>query len=192
MISKSSKKRFLPIALLSLLSWTGISWLTIEIIASQIVVAQSAEIDLPIARQKQESYEDFLRRAEATAQKTIQARFQKDTAISELRVSVVGENQGAIAPIMSVRVSRHGWQNAPKIQRWATYYADSKFLLGFEQPMALPQAESPPEAQQQPTPTPEEEQQPPPPETQQPNLPTEEPPPEQPPSPLQRITPGGR
>lgn len=190
MIPKTSKKLFIPLGLSTILSWTGIYWLTIEIIASQIVVAQSAAISLPIARQKQESYEDFLRRAEATAQKTIQSRFQKDAAVSQLRVAIVGENQGAIAPILSVQVSRNGWQNSPNIQRWATYYATSKFLLGFEQPIPQPQAESFPEAQQQPTPTPEEEQRQPPPETQQPNLPTEEPQQEQPPSPRQRITPG--
>jgi hypothetical protein len=191
MLPKKSKNYFIPISLFTLLSLTGINWLTIEIVTSQIVVAQSAAIDLPIARQQQESYENFLRRAEASAQKTIQNRFQKDAGISELRIAIVGENQGAIAPILSVRVSRSSWQNAPNIQRWATYYADSKFLLGFEQPIAQPQAETP-EEEQPTTPTPEAEQRQPPPETQQPNTPTEEPQPEQPPSPLQRITPGER
>jgi hypothetical protein len=178
-------KQIIPSGLVILAGCAGMNWVATEILAAPIVFARANEISLPIARQKQENYESFLRRAEATAAKTIQSRFQENTRLSELKLAVFGENQGAVAPVLSVRVSRDKWRATPKIDRWATYYPDSKFLLGFEQP---PQQLQPkPPAQEQPKPVrPESPQQKPiPPETQQP--PAEEPQQSQPESPLQRL-----
>jgi hypothetical protein len=186
MTKNNALKQIISSGLFILVGCAGMNLVATEILAAPIVVAIN-EISLPIARQKQENYESFLRRAEAIAAKTIQGRFQENTTLSELKLAVFGENQGAIAPVLSVRVSRDKWRATPKIDRWATYYPDSKFLLGFEQP---PQQLQPkPPAQEQPKPDkPESPQQKPiPPETQQP--PAEEPQQSQPESPLQRLTP---
>lgn len=190
MIRSITQKPTIPISLFILVSCTGVSLLTPETISSQAVAAQTANINISIAREKEETYENFLRRAEAMAAKTIQSRFKQDASIAELRVAINGENQGAIVPILSLKVSRSGWRMSPEIQRWATYYPDSKFLLGFEQPIAQPRSATPPAGQQQPTPAeqPQSPQQPPNPETQQP-IPAEEPQPEKPQSPFQRLTP---
>jgi hypothetical protein len=188
MIKKITQKRIIPISLFVLVGCTGVNWLTTEIAFSQVVAVQTAEIDLSLAREKAETYEDFLRRAEATATKMIQSRFKQDASISELRVTINGENQGAIAPILSLKVSRSSWSTYPEIQRWATYYPDSKFLLGFEQQIARPQPQTPPAEQPQPN-QPQSPQQPPNPETQSP-IPAEQPQQEQPQSPFQRLTPG--
>lgn len=180
-----TSKSIIPIGLFIIFGSAGMNLLGTEIFAAPIVFAQTSEINLPIARQKQENYENFLRRAEATAAKTIQARFQENATIAELRLAIFGENQGAIAPVLSVRVSRDKWKRTPNINRWATYYPDSKFLLGFEQPFQQPQPNRP--AQEQPKPPRPESPQPKPipPETQQP--PIEEPQQSQPDSPLQRL-----
>jgi hypothetical protein len=175
-------KQIIPISLFVIVGCAGIDWLTIGAIAIRSVAAQTAEVNIAIARQNEETYEDFLRRAEATASKTIHSRFKQEPAVSELRVAIVGENEGAIAPVLSLKVSRNSWRTSPNIQQWATYYPDSKFLLGFEQPIAQPQPETAPQSEQQPSP----QQQPIP--TQEP-IPAEEPQ-SAPESPLRRLTPG--
>jgi hypothetical protein len=196
MIKKIIQKQIIPISLLALFGCTAINWLATEIVASLVVFAQTAEINLPIARQQKETYEDFLRRAEATAAKTIQERFKHNSTIEELRLSIFGENQGAIAPVLSLKVSRNGWRKTPEIQRWASYYPDSKFLLGFEQPIAPPQPQ-PTQSQspQQPTPEGQKPTQPLAP-TQQPfrllEPPSSEEQPSQPESPLRQLNPPGQ
>jgi hypothetical protein len=182
-------KQIIPLSVLFLIGCTGISWLTSEILSSQAVAAQTAEINLPIARQGEETYEDFLHRAEATAKQTIQSRFGREPEISELRVVIFGENQGAIAPVLSLKVSRNSWKTSPNIQNWATYYPDSEFLLGFEQQIVQPQLETPPAEQTQPLEEPTQQQPTLPPEQQSPP-PVEEPQEEQTPLPFRQITPG--
>ncbi|NJK47198.1 hypothetical protein HC931_02410 [Candidatus Gracilibacteria bacterium] len=190
MTKNITSKPIISIGLFILFGCTGINLLASEILATPIVFAQASEISLPIARQKQENYENFLRRAEATAAKTIQQRFQENSAIAELRLAILGENQGAIAPVLSIRVSRDKWRREPSINRWATYYPDSKFLLGFEQQPQQLQAKPPTQEQPKPTQPETPQQKPIPPETQP--SPTEDPQQSQPESPYQRLAPGAK
>jgi hypothetical protein len=177
--------------LLILASCTSVHWLATAIYTPKPVVAQTASINLPIARYQQEPFESFLRRVETLAAKTIHNRFGNDASVSELKMVVFGQSAGEIVPVMSVKVSRSAWKASPYIERWATYYPDSKILLGFEQPRQQT-TQNP-----QPQPTPQEEQSPNPPQTpQQPQQqspiplqtsPTEEPQQNRPQSPFQRL-----
>lgn len=128
------------------------------ILATNIAVASPTEVNLSINRQQSESYEQFVRRAETLANSTVQRRFQENRSLEELRVLVVGENQGAIAPLLTVQVNRDNWNGSPDVRRWQNVFPYSKDLLGFERPQA--QLEKPtvppsPTPTQVPTPRPE-------------------------------------
>lgn len=93
--------------------------------------AYTSRVSLFLSRDTDESYEGFLRRAEATARAGVQRSFDTDLLITEVVVVVVGENQGISVPIMTVQVTRNEWRDRPDPQYWATYYESARALLGF-------------------------------------------------------------
>jgi hypothetical protein len=107
--------------------------LTAEVITPQTAQAYTARVDLLIDRLPEESYENVLRRAEAAARATTQRSFDQDILVTEVSVIISAQNQGAIAPILSLDVSRPQWQQRPDPQRWTTYFKTARFLLLFEQ-----------------------------------------------------------
>ena len=108
-------------------------WLTTEAIAPQIVQAYTARVDLLIDRLPEESYETVLRRAESAARAATQRSFDQDILVTEVSVILSAQNQGAIAPILSLEVSRPQWQKSPDPQSWTTYFKTARFLLLFDQ-----------------------------------------------------------
>jgi hypothetical protein len=106
------------------------------ILMTGVAFASPTEVNLSIKRQQSENYEQFVQRAETLAKNTVQQRFQNNQALEEVRVLVVGENQGAIAPVLTVQVNRDNWNHDPRIERWQNTFPHSKDLLGFEQQSA--------------------------------------------------------
>lgn len=105
-------------------------WL-VEAIAPQAVHAQTNRVNLSLQRQPNESFENFISRAEAAARATAQQNFT-GSATSDVSVTVIGESAGLIAPLLSLEVSRDNWRSRPDPQQWATYYSDARVLLGFD------------------------------------------------------------
>ncbi len=118
-------------------------WLTTEAIAPQIVQAYTARVDLLIDRLPEESYETVLSRAEAAARATTQRSFDQDILVTEVSVIISAQNQGAIAPILSLEVSRPQWQKRPDPQLWANYFKTARFLLLFDQQITTTQPVDP-------------------------------------------------
>ena len=108
-------------------------WLTTEAIAPQIVQAYTARVDLLIDRLPKESYETVLRRAESAARAATQRSFDQDILVTEVSVIISAQNQGAIAPILSLEVSRPQWQKLPDPQNWTTYFKTARSLLLIDQ-----------------------------------------------------------
>lgn len=96
------------------------------------VLAQIPQSTLVLRRQPEETYESFLNRAESLASDTISQHLFENPNLSDFRLVIIGEDQGAIAPLFSLDLTRQRWTFAPQIQRWATYFPESKLLLGFE------------------------------------------------------------
>ncbi len=139
-----TKKQIIFISLLTFLNCFSISSLVATfLIPAQITLAQVPQTTLSLSLQTNESYESFVSRAEKLAKITIQNWFNQDQSLGELRVVIVGENEGAIAPILSLTISRQRWEIDPNIQRRATYFVDSKPLLGFDQEKSPSQPEEP-------------------------------------------------
>ncbi|ACK68556.1 putative FHA domain containing protein [Gloeothece citriformis PCC 7424] len=164
MLTQSSKKWLIPISLSTLLTCTAITWIATTAINPSITLAKSTEFNIPIYRQPQESYEELLQRAEKLAKVTIDTRLKQDPSLDEIKVIIVGENQGAIAPLLMVKATRQGWINRPQVRPWATYFTDSRLLLGFDQPEVTPEPNQPtpqPPTAENPTPQPPQSEQPP-------------------------------
>jgi hypothetical protein len=128
-----TQQQITPLRLVLLLGFTGISWLTTATLAPQIAQAYTARVNLSINRQVGESFDSFLRRAEAIARAATQRSFDADILVTDVSVTVLGQNQGAITPILLLEVSRQSWRGRPDPQSWTTYFPDTQSLLGFEQ-----------------------------------------------------------
>ncbi|WP_013321694.1 hypothetical protein [Gloeothece verrucosa] len=138
MLKLNIQQQFIPISLTTLLSCTAITWIATIGIYPSITLAKPIEFNLPIYRQPQESYNQFMQRSKNLAYSTINSRFKQDPSLDEIKVVIVGENAGAIAPVLVVKVSRQAWINSPSVEPWATYFTDSRLLLGFDQPGVSP------------------------------------------------------
>jgi hypothetical protein len=132
---------FVRISLISLsfatiLGWSGASWLVQNAIAPQVAQAYTARVNVSLKRKVDESYQNMVRRAEAEAKAAAQSSFNKDRSVTDVNVTVLAENQGFIAPIVSMKVSRQAWKSRPDPKRWATYLPHVESLLGVTDNLA--------------------------------------------------------
>jgi hypothetical protein len=79
------------------------------------------------------SFEQMIQQAETIAQETANQAFS-DPSTTDIVVNIAGEQEGQIAPILFLNVTRENWQRQPSIQLWARYPGGVKRLLGFERP----------------------------------------------------------
>lgn len=129
-----------------LLGLGGGFWLIEQAFAPQIAQANKVHVNLPVNRQPNESYETLVRRAKAVALATTQQKFHQNVQVTNVSVTIVGQNQGEIAPVLSLQVSRPQWHKQmtvcsndnylssclPNSPRWVRYFIDARSLLGFE------------------------------------------------------------
>lgn len=110
----------------------GGGWITTEAFAPQIAQAYTDRVELSVDRQPNETYETLVNRAEAAARAAAQASFDRDIQVTDVSIIIVGQNQGAIAPVLSLKVSRPQWRSRPDAQHWTTYFTNAQFLLRFK------------------------------------------------------------
>ena len=148
------------VSVVVLLGLGGVFWVTSVALTPHIAQAQTARIELSLDRQPNETYETLVGRAEAAARRATQASFDKDTNVTNVSVVVAGQNQGAIAPILSLRVSRPQWVRQPDAQHWATYFSNAQLLLKFKNlatsPASQPDTQNPATPDQSTNPNPDQ------------------------------------
>jgi hypothetical protein len=93
--------------------------------------AVPARANLNLEAYPDEGFQQFVRRAEATAQAEIDARFSRDITISRISLVVMGYNGGQSAPILSIDLDRSEWRRNPTITQYARYSPESHTLLGL-------------------------------------------------------------
>lgn len=139
-------KKTQTVALGVILGLGGGFWLINEVLTPQTVVAYTVRVNLPVNRQYNESYKTLIQRAKAVALETTEQKFYQNIRVTDVSVIVVGQNQGAIAPVLSLTVSRPQWHShmatcgkkqslsncLANRQRWVRYFSDARSLLGFE------------------------------------------------------------
>ena len=120
------------IRLLLFLALSSLFYVTYNGIILPKVSAVPPEICVPIRREGDESFEMLVERGINLAQQVVESRFQRNPDLETLRVVIVGENKGMIAPLFVVKVNRYRWLDNPDVRRWMSYFPDSRLLLGFE------------------------------------------------------------
>jgi len=103
-----------PIGLIALLGLASVNWLTTSIVAPEMAHAYTARVNVGLTRETGESFRSFLRRAEAVARAAAQRSFDRDILVTEVAVNVVVQNNGAIAPLLSLEFSRQSWRKRPE------------------------------------------------------------------------------
>ncbi|MCC5658683.1 hypothetical protein LC608_17155 [Nostoc sp. XA010] len=131
-------RRIRIIPLVVLLISTVPAWFLMEAIAPQVVRAYTARVDLAIDRLPDENYETVLRRAEAAARASAQRSFDQDILVTDVSIIVSVQNNGSIAPVLTLDVSRPQWRSRPDAQNWATYFKTARSLLFLESNQGLP------------------------------------------------------
>lgn len=136
----AAQQRLASLSLLAVFGLTGINWVMADAIAPVPAHAYTATVNVALSSQVGESYQSFIRRAEAVARAAAQRSFDRDILVTDVAVTIVGQNDGAIVPILALEVSRQRWRSRPDAQRWARYFPDTQTLLRFNQTTPLPQA----------------------------------------------------
>lgn len=121
---------FAPMGLAVLLGTSGALWLTEALIMPKASYAYTSRLNLFLALEDGEPYSSLVRRANSAARAGAQRSFDQDLLITEVVISVTGENSGGIAvPILNLRVSRQEWSQQPVTEFWATYFRGAQTLL---------------------------------------------------------------
>ncbi|NEN97369.1 MAG: hypothetical protein F6K50_18110 [Moorea sp. SIO3I7] len=129
------------IRLLVLPGLVGVSWLTTVAIVPQSAEAKTARINVTLNREPDETYQGFMRRAEVVARAAAQRSFDSDILTTKVAITILGQNQGEIAPVLLLEVSRPSWKRRPDAKYWATYFPNTQFLLRVEEPDFSPQSQ---------------------------------------------------
>lgn len=108
-----------------------------KVVTPQTSQAKIARLDLSVESQPNETYKTLLNRAEAAVRAAVQKNFEQNKQVTYVTAMVMAENSGAVAPVLSLEVSRSQWGKSHDVQRWGTYLTSARFLLGFEQPPAI-------------------------------------------------------
>ncbi|MDC0835798.1 hypothetical protein POG22_22795 [Geitlerinema sp. CS-897] len=136
--------RFVPWSLATLIAAGTVNSTISTAIDPPRILAITERLDLPLQREPGESYVQMLQRAEDLAQREVQRLFDTDIVVSDVSVVVMGENNGLVAPLLSIDVRRDRWRQDPDVTRWARYYPNTRDLLGFNTiPAEPPPGEEP-------------------------------------------------
>ena len=128
--------KFFSLSCFASLSLGCAGWFTVALVDSPVAIAQISQIPLTLSREPDETYPNFVQRATTLVTARLKNDFSKNSSLNELRIVVIGQNNGNIAPVLSVNMSRRQWLNNPNPQPLINYFSDSEFLLGFDVPVA--------------------------------------------------------
>lgn len=102
--------------------------------------AETKSFHFTISSNGDQNFQTLVQQAESLASNSIKQGFAENSSITEVSVTVVGENNGQEVPLLFVTASRSNWQAEPKVKRWTRYFSTA-VLLGFLNPQN-PQATS--------------------------------------------------
>ncbi|MFB2835848.1 hypothetical protein, partial [Floridanema evergladense] len=91
-------------------------------------------IDVTLNRQPNESYETLITRGQTAARNALTRSFNQNPSARRVSVTILGENSGQIVPLFSLNVDRQTWATGQDVNRFATYFPNSRSLLGLRTP----------------------------------------------------------
>lgn len=113
-----------------------ILWSTIFVITSLVVtiprvLAETKELNLTLESIGNSSFETVMRQAQDLAKQSVEQEFTDNPEITEVSITILGDRNGQIVPLLRSKVSRSQWQQNPRIYQWTKYFNNSGVLLGF-------------------------------------------------------------
>lgn len=108
------------------------TWTVATAIVAPSAQAYTDQLNITLEREADEPYEGLAQRAEMAARTAAQQSFSSDILITEVDVTVLGQNGLSVVPILRLIVSRNDWRNRPDPRYWSTYFNASKTLLELE------------------------------------------------------------
>ena len=96
--------------------------------------AYTSRVNLFVVRDRGESFDTLVRRSEIIARAAVQRSCDADVLMTDVIVTVIGDNQGVSLPILTVPVSRSEWQLRPDVTQWANYYEAARYLVEIPSP----------------------------------------------------------
>ncbi len=106
---------------------------------SQTAQAQAGDVVVYMPLYSQMDRNDLVTDAELMATDAINSRFNQNPNLTSVQVSVLGDRNGEIIPILTTTVSRMQWQQDPRVAAWTRYH-DSYALIqrhDEERPVAI-------------------------------------------------------
>lgn len=108
------------------------TWTLEMAIVSPSAYAYTDRVNITLEREADEPYEGLAQRAEMAARTAAQQSFSRDILITEVDVTILGQNGLAVVPILRLTVSRNDWRSRPDPHYWSSYYSAAKMLLELE------------------------------------------------------------
>lgn len=118
--------------LASVIGLTIGTWTLAGTIVNSSAQAYTDEMSITLEREADETYEGLAQRAEMAARSAAQQSFSSDILITEVDVTVLGQNGIAVVPILTMTVSRDNWRSRPDPRYWSSYFNAAKLLLELE------------------------------------------------------------
>ncbi|MGB3138507.1 MAG: hypothetical protein WBG38_03715 [Nodosilinea sp.] len=104
------------------------------LVSAPAAQAYTSRVNLFLVREQGESFDTLVQRSEIIARAAVQRSFDADVLMTDVIVTVIGDNQGIAVPILTVPVSRSEWQLRPDVTQWAKYFEASRNLIVDDQP----------------------------------------------------------
>ncbi len=117
--------------------------LSLAVVHPPTVFAQITQVPLTLSREQNESYANFVQRATKLTVTQLKNRFSQNSNLNQVRIVLIGENNGVVAPVLSVNMSRQQWLSKLNPESLINYFQDSQFLLGFDTPTTSKPEKSP-------------------------------------------------
>ncbi|WP_071527363.1 hypothetical protein [Nodosilinea nodulosa] len=118
------------VAALALAALLGLGGATVPmLVAPPVAQAYTSRVNLFVVREQGESFDTLVQRSEIIARAAIQRSFDADVLMTDVIVTVIGDNQGVAVPILTVPVSRSDWQLRPDVTQWANYFEAARSLV---------------------------------------------------------------
>jgi hypothetical protein len=122
---------------LALAAVVGLSGATLPaLVMPPVAQAYTSRVNLYIVREQGESFTTLVQRSEIIARAAVQRSFDADVLMTDVIVTIIGDNQGISVPILTVPVSRGEWRLIPDVTQWAQYFEASRYLVMDDAPGA--------------------------------------------------------
>lgn len=99
------------------------------LVAPPAAQAYTSRVNVFLVREQGESFDTLVQRSEIVARAAVQRSFDADLLMTDVIVTIIGDNQGITVPILTVPVSRSEWQLRPDVTQWADYFEAARYLI---------------------------------------------------------------